>query len=140
MPHATAARGLAATGAAATASTTALRNASLVGEGANRWPAVHVADAARLVRLAVEGAPPGSVLHAAAENVPFRSIAESIGRQLEVPAAGVAAEAAGAHFGPLGAFAGLDMPVTSARTQELVGWRPTGPTLLDDLDAGRYTR
>ncbi len=111
-----------------------------VGDGANRWPAVHVSDAARLVRLAVESAPAGSVLHAAAEEgVVFRDLAVAIGRQVGVPAASVAPGDALEHFGYLGLFAGLDSPVSSARTRELLGWAPTGPTLLEDLDAGHYS-
>ena len=112
-----------------------------VGDGAQRWPAVHVADAARLARLAVEAAPAGSVLHAVAdEGVPFREIAAAIGRGLGVPTQSVAPEDALGHFGPLGLFAGLDFPATSVITRELLGWEPAGPTLLEDLDAGHYFR
>ncbi len=111
-----------------------------VGDGTNRWPAVNVNDAARLVRLAFESAPAGSVLHAAGEDgVPFRDIAEAIGRQVGVPAASVAPEQALEHFGFLGLFAGIDAPVSTAITRRLLGWAPKGPTLLDDLNAGRYT-
>ncbi len=112
-----------------------------VGDGSNRWPAVHVSDAARLVRLAAESAPPGSVLHAAGEEgVVFRDLAAAIGRQVGVPAASVAPGDALAHFGFLGHFAGLDSPASSTITRELLDWAPTGPTLLEDLEAGRYTR
>src|SRR4051795_12140713 len=108
-----------------------------VGDGANRWPAVHRRDAARLLRLALEGAPAGSVLHAAAEQgVPTRAIAEAIGRQLDLPVAAVDPE----HFGWLGGFFGMDVQASSARTRELVGWEPTEPGLLEDLEQGRYTR
>ena len=108
-----------------------------VGDGANRWPAVHRRDAARLFRLALEGAPAGSVLHAAAEQgVPTRAIAEAIGRALDVPVASVGAE----HFGWLGGFFAMDVQASSARTRELLGWEPTEPGLLDDLEQGRYTR
>ena len=110
-----------------------------VGDGSHRWPAVHVTDAARLVRLAVESAPAGSVLHAVAEEgVAFRDIAEAIGRQLGVAAASVTAEEALAHAGFLGTLAGVDMPVSAALTRAATGWEPTGPTLVEDLDAGRY--
>jgi len=112
-----------------------------VGDGANLWPAVHRSDAARLARLAVESAPAGSVLHAVGEEgVPFRDIAEAIGRSLGVPTTSIAPEDAMDHFGPLGLFAGMDFPATAAITRELLGWTPTGPTLIEDLDAGRYTR
>jgi nucleoside-diphosphate-sugar epimerase len=115
--------------------------AGYVGDGANRWPAVHRSDAARLTRLAVEAAPAGSVLHAVGEEgVPFREIAEAIGRQLGVPAVPVAAGDALEHFSFLGAFVGRDTPASSSITRELLGWEPSGPTLLEDLDAGRYTR
>lgn len=111
-----------------------------VGDGGNRWPAVHVSDAARLVRLAAEAAPAGSVLHAAGEEgVAFRAIADAIARQLGVPTVAVAPTEAVAHFGFLGHFAALDAPVSSASTRELLGWAPSGPTLLADLDAGHYT-
>jgi nucleoside-diphosphate-sugar epimerase len=108
-----------------------------VGDGANRWPAVHRRDAARLLRLALESAPAGSVLHAAAEQgVPTRAIAEAIGRQLDRPVASVAPE----HFGWLGGFFGMDVQASSERTRALVGWEPTEPGLLEDLEQGRYTR
>ncbi|MCP2168773.1 SDR family oxidoreductase [Goodfellowiella coeruleoviolacea] len=111
-----------------------------VGDGASRWPAVHVSDAARLFRLAVERAPAGSVLHGAAEEgVAIRAVAEVIGRQLDVPVVSVAAEDAGGHFGWLGVFLGVDSPASNALTRELLDWQPTGPGLLDDLDKGHYT-
>lgn len=112
-----------------------------VGDGAHRWPAVHRSDAARLARLAVEAAPAGSVLHAVGdEGVPFRAIAEAIGRGLGVPTQSVAPEDALGHFGPLGLFAGMDFPALAAITRQLLGWEATGPTLLEDLDAGHYFR
>ena len=111
-----------------------------VGDGANRWPAVHRSDAARLFRLAVESAPAGTVLHAAAEEgVPMRAIAESIGRQLDVPVAAVDPADVAERFGWLAQFVAVDVRASSAATRELLGWEPTGPTLLDDLDNGRYT-
>ncbi|MGM1061988.1 SDR family oxidoreductase [Saccharothrix sp. Mg75] len=112
-----------------------------VGDGANRWPAVHRFDAARLFRLALESAPAGSVLHGAAEEgVPVREIAEVIGRHLDLPVVPVAPERAAEHFGWLGAFLAADAPAASELTRELVGWRPTRPSLLDDLDQGHYFR
>ena len=110
-----------------------------IGDGANRWPAVHRLDAARLFRLAVEKAPAGAVLHGAAEEgVPIRDIAEVIGRHLDVPVASVAPEAAAEHFAWLGHFLALDGPASSTLTRELLDWQPTGPGLLDDLDKGHY--
>ena len=113
--------------------------AAYLGDGANRWPAVHRSDAARLVRLGIERAPAGSVLHAVAEEgVPMRDVAEAIGRGLELPVGSVAPEEAGAHFGFLAAFVGMDMPVSSAITRELLDWAPTGPGLIEDIEAGHY--
>ncbi|MFF3906633.1 SDR family oxidoreductase [Streptomyces sp. NPDC001848] len=110
-----------------------------IGEGANRWPAVHRLDAARLFRLAVEKAPAGSVLHGVAEEgVAIRDIAEVIGRHLDVPVVSVAPEAAAEHFAWLGAFLGLDAPASNTLTRELLGWEPTQPDLLTDLDKGHY--
>jgi hypothetical protein len=81
------------------------------------------------------------VLHAVGEEgVPFRDIAEAIGRGLAVPTASIAPEDALDHFGPLGLFAGMDFPATAAITQELLGWKATGPTLIEDLDEGHYFR
>jgi nucleoside-diphosphate-sugar epimerase len=110
-----------------------------VGDGANRWPAVHTLDAARLCRLALEQAPAGSRLHAVAdEGVAFREIAEAIGRHLNVPVKSIPAEDAADHFSFLGALVALDNPTSSAHTQELLGWQPTHPGLIDDLDRGHY--
>src|SRR3954452_10229705 len=112
-----------------------------VGDGGQRWAAVHRGDAARLYRLAVEQAPAGSVLHGVGdEGIPIRQVAEVIGRELELPVVGVPPGRAGEHFGWLGAFLAVDLPASSAHTQELLGWRPTGPGLIDDLEAGYYTR
>jgi nucleoside-diphosphate-sugar epimerase len=112
-----------------------------VGEGTNRWPAVHRSDAAHLVRLAAEAAPAGSVLHAVGdEGVPFRDIAESIGRHLDVPTVSITAAEAVEHFSHLGHFVSLDSPATAAVTRELLGWGPTGPSLLEDLDQDHYFR
>jgi len=106
-----------------------------VGDGANRWPAVHRQDAARLVRLAVDAAPAGSVLHAVAEEgVPTHAIAEAIGRGLDLPVAPAAPE----EFGWLGAFFAADCPASSAITQQRLDWSPEHPGLVADLDAGHY--
>jgi nucleoside-diphosphate-sugar epimerase len=112
-----------------------------IGDGNNRWPAVHRRDSARLFGLAVEQAPAGSTLHAAAEEgVPIREIAKVIGRQLDVPVVSVAPEDAGEHFTWLGGFLGLDAPASSAWTRELLGWEPTRPGLIADLEEGHYFR
>ncbi|WEP00104.1 SDR family oxidoreductase [Streptomyces sp. FXJ1.172] len=112
-----------------------------IGDGSNRWPAVHRFDAARLFRLAAEKAPAGSVLHGCAEEgVPLREIAEVIGRHLGVPVTSVAPEAAAGHFGWLSGFVGLDAPMSSTFTRELLDWQPTHLGLLDDLDKGHYFR
>ncbi|MFI6581787.1 SDR family oxidoreductase [Embleya sp. NPDC050493] len=110
-----------------------------VGDGSNRWPAVHRSDAARLFRLALEQAPAGSILHGVAEEgVPVRTLAELIGRHLDVPTAAVTPEEARGHFGWLSAFFATDIPTSSALTRELLNWQPTGPGLVGDLDEGHY--
>ncbi len=110
-----------------------------IGDGANRWPAVHRLDSAHLFRLAVEQAPAGSTLHAVADQgVPIRDIAEVIGRHLEVPVVPIAPEDAAAHFTWLAGFIGLDSPASSELTRELLGWQPTQLGLIDDLDKGHY--
>jgi nucleoside-diphosphate-sugar epimerase len=110
-----------------------------IGDGANRWPAVHRSDAAHLFCLALTGAPAGSALHAVAdEGVPIRAIAEVIGRHLDVPVAAISPGDAAGHFGWLGGFLALDTPASSALTRELLGWQPVQPGLLDDLDKGHY--
>jgi nucleoside-diphosphate-sugar epimerase len=110
-----------------------------VGDGTNRWPAVHELDAARLFRLALEAAPAGSRLHGVGdEGVPFRDIAESIGRHLDVPVVSVSRLEATAHFGWLGAIASIDIPASSAATQKLLGWRPSHSGLLTDMEEGHY--
>jgi nucleoside-diphosphate-sugar epimerase len=115
--------------------------AGYVGDGTNRWSAVHRSDAGRLVRLGLEKAPAGAFLHAVGETgVPTRAIAEAIGRGLGVPVKSVPAEDAAAHFGWIGAIFAMDLPASSALTQELLGWTPTGPTLLEDLAGGAYFR
>jgi nucleoside-diphosphate-sugar epimerase len=106
-----------------------------VGDGSNRWPAVHVLDAAPLFRLAVEQAPAGSRLHAVGdEGVPIRDIAEVIGRHLNLPTASVPPE----DFGFLGQILAIDQPASSALTRELLGWRPGQPGLIEDLEKGHY--
>ncbi len=108
---------------------------------ANRWSAAHRLDAAHLFRLAVEKAPAGSVLHAVAdEDVPIRTVAEVIGRHLDLPVAAVAPEDAAGHFGWLAGFIAADSPASSALTRELMGWRPTHPALIEDLEKGHYFR
>jgi nucleoside-diphosphate-sugar epimerase len=110
-----------------------------VGDGLNRWPAVHVFDTARLYRLALEKREADARYHAVAEEgVPFRDIAEVIGRGLKVPVISLSPEEAAAHFGWLGAFAGRDVPASSAQTQENLAWRLTGPGLIADLEQMRY--
>jgi nucleoside-diphosphate-sugar epimerase len=110
-----------------------------VGDGRNRWAAGHVSDAARLYRLALEKGQPGAKYHAVGEEgVPMRDIAETIGRGLKVPVASLSPEEAQAHFGWLGIFAGMDLPASSAQTQKRLGWRPTGPGLIADLEQMRY--
>ncbi|MCU1474887.1 SDR family oxidoreductase [Amnibacterium sp.] len=110
------------------------------GDGTNRWPAVHRSDAARLVLLALEGAPAGSRVHAVAEEgVPTRVIAEALGRALDLPVASVPATEALEHFGWIGRFFAMDLLATSAATRELLGWDPTGPTLVADIEAGAYS-
>lgn len=112
-----------------------------VGDGSNRWPAVHRLDSGHLFRLALEMAPAGSTLHSVAdEGVPIRDIAEVIGRQLGIPVVSIAAENASEHFRWLGGFLGVDSPASSALTRELVGWQPTQPGLIDDLELGHYFR
>ncbi len=112
-----------------------------VGDGTNRWPAVHRSDAARLARLAVEAAPAGSVLHAVGdEGVPVREIAGAMGRHLGIPTASVAPADAVEHFAHLGRFVALDSPATATITKELLAWEPTGPGLLEDLEQEHYYR
>jgi nucleoside-diphosphate-sugar epimerase len=112
-----------------------------IGDGTHRWPAVHRFDAARLFRLGLETAPAGSVLHAVAdEGVQIRDIAEVIGRHLDLPVTSISPEGAGEHFGFLAGFLSVDSPASSALTRELLGWQPTNPGLIDDLDRGHYFR
>jgi nucleoside-diphosphate-sugar epimerase len=106
-----------------------------VGDGSNRWPAVHVLDAAHLFRLAVENAPAGTRLHAVGdEGVPIRDIAGVIGRHLNLPTASVPPE----HFGFLGQILAVDQPASAELTRELLGWRPVQPGLIEDMEKGHY--
>jgi nucleoside-diphosphate-sugar epimerase len=110
-----------------------------VGEGLNRWPAVHRLDAARLYRLALEKGTAGARHHGVAEEgVPFREIAGVIGRRLNVPVVGKSPAEAAAHFGWFAHFAAIDSPASSQRTRELLGWQPTHPGLIADLDRPSY--
>ncbi len=110
-----------------------------IGDGLNRWPAAHVLDTARLYRLALEKGVAGAKYHAIGEEgVPLREIAEAIGQRLKVPVVSKRLEEAAEHFGFLGHFVGIDCPASSALTQQQLGWRPTGPGLLDDLDHMRW--
>lgn len=113
--------------------------AGYLGDGSTRWAAVHRADAARMARLALEKAPAGSRVHAVAEEgLPSREIAGAIGDYLGLPTISVAPEHAEAHFGWIGRFFGMDITASSARTRQLLGWTPTGPTLFEDIAAGAY--
>jgi nucleoside-diphosphate-sugar epimerase len=110
-----------------------------IGEGSNVWPAVHRSDAARLFRLALEQAPAGSVWHAIGdEGVPTRTIAAVIGRHLDIPVTSIAPEGAAGHFGWMGVFWALSAPASSELTRARLGWLPTGPGLVEDLEQGHY--
>jgi nucleoside-diphosphate-sugar epimerase len=113
--------------------------AAYVGDGTNRWPAVHRDDAARLFRLALESAPAGSVLHAVGDQgIPIREVAEIIAAQLAVPVVCVTPEQAGEYVGFLGRFWGTDGPASAQLTRELLGWEPVRPGLIADLKEGHY--
>lgn len=112
-----------------------------VGNGGNRWPAVHRLDAAHLYRLALETAPAGARLHAVAdEGVPFRDIADVIGRRLKVPVVDRSPEEAVDHFGWLAYFVSTDNPTSSTLTRQRLGWGPTQPGLIPDVDREAYFR
>jgi nucleoside-diphosphate-sugar epimerase len=105
----------------------------------NRWPAVHRLDAARLYRLVLEKNAAEPRYHAVAdEGVPFREIAEVIGRRLNIPVVSKSPEEAADHFGWFARFAGLDCPASSARTRHRLGWSPTQPSLIPDIDRPIY--
>jgi nucleoside-diphosphate-sugar epimerase len=106
-----------------------------VGDGRNRWPAAHVSDVARLYRLALEKAEAGAVYNAVAEEgVAARDIAETVGRRLKLPVKSVAVDEAPAYFGWLAHLAARDMPASSEQTRKKLGWKPTGPGLIADLE------
>jgi nucleoside-diphosphate-sugar epimerase len=110
-----------------------------IGDGTNRWPAVHRQDAARVYRLALEKAAAKATYHAVGdEGVPTRSIAEVIGKHLNIPVVSKSPEEATAHFGWMGNFFAFDAPATAHRTQQELQWRPSHPGLLADLDMGHY--
>jgi nucleoside-diphosphate-sugar epimerase len=111
-----------------------------IGDGLNRWPAAHVLDVARLYRLALEKREAGARYNAVAEEgISVRDIAEVIGRGLKVPVVSLSPEEAADHFGWLAAFAGLDLPASSAQTRQRLGWQPTGPGLIADLEQMHYS-
>ena len=113
--------------------------AAYIGDGLNEWPAVHRLDAARLYRLAIENNSPVHRHHAnAEEGVPFRDIAGVIGRRLGIPVVSKSPEEASSHFGWFAHFAALDNPSSSERTRKLLGWQPTHPGLIPDLDRPIY--
>ena len=113
--------------------------AAYIGDGQNRWPGVHRLDAARLYRLALEQGVERGPFHAVDdEGVPFKAIAEVIGRRLGVPVVSKTSEEAAAHFGWFAGFAGMDIPSSSARTRSVLGWKPEQPGLLADLDQPHY--
>jgi nucleoside-diphosphate-sugar epimerase len=109
-----------------------------IGDGLNRWPAVHRLDAAHLYRLALEKRTAATYHGVADEGVPTREIAEVIGRHLNVPVVSKSREEAADHFGWIALFFGMNGPASSAQTQERLGWRPVQPGLIADLDADRY--
>jgi nucleoside-diphosphate-sugar epimerase len=110
------------------------------GDGTNRWAAVHRSDAGRLISLGLQKAPAGARLHAVAEEgVPTRRIAEAIGSAFDLPVKSIAPDQLQGHFGWIGMFFGMNGTASSTATQELLGWTPTGPTLLDDIAAGAYS-
>lgn len=110
-----------------------------IGDGQNRWPASHVSDVARLYVLAIERAEAGARYHAVAEEgVTAKAIAEALAAGLRVPAVSVSPDEAADHFGFMGMFVGLDMPASSAWTRETLGWEPTGPSLISDLERMDY--
>jgi len=110
-----------------------------IGDGLNQWPAIHRVDAAQIYRLAVERATPGSYYHAVAEaGVPLRNIAEVIGRRLRLPVSAKTREEAAAHFAWFAYFAAMGFTASSEQTQQQLGWSPTMPELLEDLDQPYY--
>lgn len=112
---------------------------SYIESGENQWSAVHELDAADLFVRALENAPAGTVLHAAAESgIPFKNIAEKIGQNLNLPVQSVKSDEAGKYFGHLAYFAAVNVPVSNEFTKEITGWKPSHFTLLEDLEQGKY--
>jgi nucleoside-diphosphate-sugar epimerase len=110
-----------------------------IGNGQNRWPGVHRLDAARLYRLALEQGVEGGPYHATAEEgVPFKQIAEVIGRRLNIPVVSKSPEEAAEHFGWFAMFASMDVPTSSARTRAKLEWKPEQPRLIADIDHPAY--
>ncbi|RKR73577.1 SDR family oxidoreductase [Frondihabitans australicus] len=110
-----------------------------IGDGSHGWAACGVEDTAVMIRLGLEMAPSGALLHAVAEtSVPTKAIAEAIGAGLKLPVESIDPANAGEQFGFLGAFFGMDLSATSVATRELLDWAPTGPTLVEDIAAGAY--
>ena len=117
------------------------RVSAYIGEGANRWPAAHISAVAPLYRLAFEKAEKGAIYHAVdEEGVSMKAIAEALGRGLKVPVVSIKPEETEAHFGWLARFAGHDMPSSSAITRKKLNWKPSGPSLIEDLDAMDYSQ
>ena len=115
------------------------KESAYVGDGLNRWPSVHRLDAARLFRLALENGPAGGTYHGVAEQgIPFQEIAGLIGRCLNLPVLGKSTAEAARHFGSLAPIISMDNPTSSKLTQERLGWHPTQPGLLDDLENADY--
>jgi nucleoside-diphosphate-sugar epimerase len=112
-----------------------------IGEGLNRWNAVHRLDAAHLFRLALENAEPGTRYHASAEEaITVKAVAEAIGKQLNIPVKSITPEAAAQHFGWFAQMAAIDCPASSQWTQHKLNWQPTHATLLTDIANGVYTK
>jgi nucleoside-diphosphate-sugar epimerase len=110
-----------------------------VGDGSNRWPAAHVSDVARLYRLAIEQIEPGARYHAVdEEGVAVKAIAEVVGKRLGIPTVSLTPEEAAGHFGWLGMFAGMDLPARSEWTRKTLGWTPTGPGMMEDLERTEF--
>jgi len=117
------------------------KQSAYIGDGSHRWPAAHVSDVARLYRLALEKAEPGAIYNAVAEEgVTMREIAAIIGRGLKLPVVSVAPEQAEANFGWLAMFITRDLPASGAKTKEKLGWHPTGPGLIADLEQLQFAR
>jgi len=110
-----------------------------IGDGLNRWPAVHRLDAAHLYRLALEKGPAGARYHGIAdEGMPVRDIAEVIGKRLSLPVVAKSPKEAAEHFGWIANFFAMDSPASSVQTQKQLGWRPTHPSLITDMDGSSY--